>query len=183
MGRRCERCRTELLAGLDPRGGEVVTAASYEGLVRRLILGLKYGDHHGVAEFLAEAIVCALRVHPAQADLVTWVPTTSARRRRRGVDHAELIARHVARRTKTRAVGMLVKIGDERQTGATRERRLGGVAVVVRRRVAGTRVLLVDDVVTTGASMRACRAALTAAGATSVACAAVARTPAFRTRR
>lgn len=183
IGRRCEACRAELLAGLDPLGGEVLTAVSYDGLVRRLVLGLKYGDHHGVADLLAEAIVSALLVHPVSADLVTWVPTTSGRRRRRGVDHAELIARHVARRTKLRAVWTLAKIGEERQTGATRARRLEGVAVAVRRRVVGERILLVDDVVTTGASMRACRAALSAAGAESVACAAVARTPAFRTRR
>lgn len=183
VARRCEACRAELLAGLDVRGGPIVTATSYDGLARRLVLGLKYRGHHGVAEILAESLVCALDVHPVVADLVTWVPTTGRRRHRRGVDHAELIARHVARRTGVRAVGTMVKLGEYRQTGATRERRLEGVLVEVRRRVAGARVLLVDDVVTTGASMRACRAALLAAGAASVACAAVARTPAFRPRR
>lgn len=183
VARACGACRAELLADVDPRGGPVITALDYDGLARRLVLGLKYRDHHGVADLLAEALVLALAAHPTSPDLVTWVPTTDRRRRRRGVDHAELIARRVARTIAVRAVGTMVKVGQDRQTGATRARRLGGVTVEVRRRIVGASVLLVDDVVTTGASMRACRSALLASGAASVACAAVARTPVFRTGR
>lgn len=180
----CERCRRALLDRLEPRAEAVITAVEYEGLARELILGLKYRHHRVTADALAEVLVAAIvALGGCDVDVVTWVPTTAARRRARGVDHAESIARRVARRLGVRSLDVLHKIGDSRQTGASRQRRLTGVVVATHRRVDGSRLLLVDDVVTTGASMRACRNALVESGARGVVCAAVARTPGLGARR
>jgi predicted amidophosphoribosyltransferase len=139
----------------------------YEGGGRRLVLALKYGNARPVVQALAGAM--ARRVRHERVDVVTWAPTSAVRRRRRGYDQAELLARAVAWRLGVPCRRLLHRLDDPRgpQTGRSRVERLDGPAFVARRRVRGA-VLVVDDVVTTGATLRAAEAALLAGGARSV---------------
>jgi predicted amidophosphoribosyltransferase len=120
----------------------------------------------------------ARRARRYDVDLVTWAPTSASRRRERSYDQAEVLARAVAWRLGVPCRRLLRRAdGSPPQTGRTREERLDdGPAFEARRRVRGT-VLLVDDVVTTGATLRAAEAALRAAGAEAVHCVAAAATP------
>jgi predicted amidophosphoribosyltransferase len=149
-------------------------ALLYAGAGRELVARLKYRNARSSLRFLAAAM--ASLVDPAMVDVVTWVPTTPARRRQRGFDHAQLLARAIARRTGRPCRPLLRRLPGPAQTGLPlAERRLG--PPIVARHHAPPRILLVDDVVTTGATASVAARALRAAGATHVQLVAAARTP------
>lgn len=147
--------------------------------VHRMIVELKYHNRRARAselgEILADAIVAAA---DGPFDVVTWAPTSSSRRRRRGFDQAEMIARDVARRMGVPVRALLRRRGVVAQTGRSRRERLSGPTFIAHRVARGLRVLVIDDVTTTGATLRATQRAFRTVGAELVACWAVAATPA-----
>jgi ComF family protein len=172
----CRRCRFALVAS-PPFVTEsgVVAATEFTGLVKDLIVGLKYRNRRRLAAHLAEQL--ARRLDPTQIDVVTWAPTSRGRANRRGYDQAELLARALAARWRKPCRRMLFRRHGSAQTGRTRSERLRGPEFASRALRRPPRVLVVDDVVTTGATLFAARSALLAAGARSVVLAAVAATP------
>jgi predicted amidophosphoribosyltransferase len=152
-------------------------ALVHDGDTRRLVLGLKYRNARAVAAELAPAV--ARSVHePGYLDVVTWAPTSARRVADRGYDPAELLAR---------AVGQLLGLPCRRllhrgrlstpQSGKDRRARLVGPEFVARPLWRAPRVLLIDDVTTTGATLRAAAEALVSAGAAEVQCLAAAAAP------
>lgn len=178
----CAACRAFVLRAPRPASSAFPAAAEYEGAVRRLVVALKYGRQAPVAAVLAEAVEAVASRHP-RADVVTWPPSDRRRIAARGIDHAPLLARRTAARLGLPARPLLARLDGTVQTGATRAQRLRGPRFVARRDLHGVRVLVVDDVVTTGATLRAARSALLAAGATGVTCVAVAATSPVGGRR
>jgi predicted amidophosphoribosyltransferase len=182
----CTTCRFALL-GPRPRPGThgVHAALPFTGRARRVVLGLKYRNRRQVARHLAGLVVNAVVVNGdhRDLDLVTWAPTSSERRRSRGFDQGELVARHVARQLGVPCRRLLVRSGPAvSQTGRSRVERLNGPEFVARPGLDGRRVIVVDDVVTTGATMRAAAAALRHAGADEPRLYAIASTPAGSAR-
>jgi predicted amidophosphoribosyltransferase len=170
----CSTCWSA--AGPPPRTAVVPAAVSYQGVGRRLLLGLKYGNGRTLARPLAARM--ATLVEPGSVDVVTWAPTSVRRSRRRGFDQAELLARAVAAELDVPCRRLLRRISRSRpQTGRTRAERRIGPAFVGRRQWGAVRVLVVDDVVTTGATLRAAERALRRAGAAEVLLLAGAATP------
>jgi ComF family protein len=185
----CGRCRLTLRRlPAEPvlLGGIPVWAAvSYEGAARDLVRALKYRGAARVAEAMAAAMAaCApedvLPRGSPRAALVP-VPLHPARLRRRGYDQAAMLAADLARRTGLPTAPVLQRAGAATpQVGRGRSARLAGISGTIRARArsaAPELAVLVDDVVTTGATLSACADALGRAGAGAVTAVAYARTP------
>ena len=158
-----------------------VNAASvFEGEVRTAIISLKYRNRRRLARPLAGILSSAILQEHAGCvpfDCVTWAPTTRSRRRQRGIDQSELIARHVASTLCIPARNLLKRMSRETQTHRTRHERLVGPVFRAHEAAVGQRILVVDDVTTTGATLHASRRAFHRIGAELVECWAVAATP------
>jgi len=177
----CTTCRFALL-GPRPRAARhgIHAAVPFTGRAREVVLGLKYRNRRQVARHLAGLVVNSIVANGDHRDLdvVTWAPTSPARRRARGFDQGELIAGYVARQLGVPSRRLLERCGvDHTQTGRTRRERLEGVSFRARPGRGGLNVLVVDDVVTTGATLDSARAALVASGVADVRLYAVASTP------
>jgi competence protein ComFC len=176
----CLRCSTRLRpapVAPPPTGIDAWWAPfAYEGIARELVARIKYRNVRAVVPWLAVAMADAVAAAAARPDVVTWAPTSPERRRHRGFDPAELLARAVARRLGVRCVGLLVRAPGPPQTGLPAEARRRGPRFGTRRR-APVSVLVVDDIATTGATMAAAASTLRAAGARIVVALTAARTP------
>ena len=154
----------------------------HEGGAAELVRAFKYGRVTAAVTPIADRMAQAAA--PAQAaDLVTWVPCSPTRRRERGFDPAELLARAVARRLRVRARRSLCRLDDEPQTARTLKGRLAGPRLAVRHGRPCGLVLVVDDVCTTGSTLQAAAAALRAGGAGAVVAAVATVAPAARRQR
>ncbi len=151
------------------------------GPARDLVHALKFRDVPPVAALMAAHIVHALPAGLAVGgEVLVPVPAHPARRRRRGYDHADVLARAIARRTGRTVAPVLTRSGSPgaRQRGAGRADRLSGEALTIGARgPAPARCVLVDDVRTTGATLRACALVLRGAGARRVRAVAYAQAP------
>jgi len=180
-GRRCRGCWLPLpgpsCRACEERPPAFSTLRSvfrYEGEVRRLVHAFKFGGQSVLGRPLAALLVDAWRGWGMDADVAVPVPLTAARARLRGYNQALLLAREVARGIGVRPAEALRRTGraapQATSAGAEERRRnvAGAFAVRDGAAVAGRKVLLVDDVATTGATLNACAEALLAAGAARV---------------
>jgi predicted amidophosphoribosyltransferase len=147
----------------------------YDGAGRELVARLKYRNARSSLRWLGDAM--ASLVDARAVDIVTWAPTTASRRRARGFDQGELLARAVARHLRRPCRGILRRGPGPAQTGrSATARRSGGVALATDHVPQGVRVLVVDDVLTTGSTLASAARVLRAAGAQEVSAVVAART-------
>ena len=150
---------------------KVVSAVPYSEKFRRALHRLKFQNRRWIARPMGRVTA---RVLPAdfKADAVTYVPLSKRSRRNRGYDQSELLARAIAQAAGLPCVAALEKTREtEEQHKLPRARRAANVENAYRaaaEKAAGKRLLLVDDIVTTGATLRVCAQALYAAGALEV---------------
>ena len=137
---------------------------AYDGPTRQVVAGLKYGNHRDAVGVLGAAMA---QLVTAPVDVVTWAPTSAARRRQRGYDQARALAVAVARALGVRCSPALRRTGGGSQTGLDRAHRLEGPRYECPR-PPGRRALLVDDVRTTGATLSAAGDALVGSGVSEV---------------
>ena len=185
----CEDCR-QLLAkrwagpGLQPTGGHFLGAAYayyYGGPAGGLVRNLKYRGVTRLAPGMGRAMARAFEgIQPTGADCVVPVPMHKKRLRKRGFNHAALLAHEAGDRLGLPTIDALERVRNTRQQArlpdAKRRVNMEG-AIALAGDVKGRRVILVDDVCTTGATANACAKALLGGGAEAVylLCFAVAR--------
>ncbi len=150
-----------------------VYAATYydNESVRKLLYLAKYGRAIAGAQSMADCIVPILQGVPDCAVLAP-VPTASSRVRQRGYDQSVLLAREIGARTGRPVAQFLARLGQAHQVGAGRAERINHLQGAFRplhtRSIRGAHVVLVDDVLTTGATLETAARALKAAGAAQV---------------
>ena len=154
--------------------GELVVACAFEGPVRRAVHALKYRGARNHASLLADLLARAVALSLGGVDVLVPVPLAAGRRRTRGFNQSELIARGVGARLDLPVAADLVARARETDSqvslgaAARRENVEGAFRCPDGASVVGRYVALVDDVTTTGATLRACAEPLVAAGAASV---------------
>lgn len=152
----------------------------YEGDVRSSILRYKFGGTRGYSEAYGRLLAMKLLSEEVSFDVLTWVPISAKRKRTRGYDQVELIARSLARELDVTPIPTLRKVrNNPAQSGLgdvyhRRANVLGAYRCICPETVAGKRVLILDDVITTGATAGECARVLLTAGASQVSCAAIA---------
>jgi predicted amidophosphoribosyltransferase len=157
-----------------PGLGSCAGLLRYDGAGRRLVVAIKYRNSRALVGRLGQRL--AQQVAAVPFDVVTWAPTSAERRRERGFDHAELLARAVARAARVPCHRLLARDGGPAQTGRSAPERHAGPHFSATGG-GGRAVLLVDDVTTTGATLSAAARALRAGGARAVDGAVLAVTP------
>ena len=153
----------------------------YEGNVRRSLLRYKFYGARGFAQGYGRLLAMKLlQLHPEGFDCLTWVPVSPLRKLRRGYDQVELLAKAVGRELGMEPVPLLKKVRHNRpQSGIVdpAQRRgnvLGVYREMNRELISGKRILLLDDILTTGATAGEASRVLLTNGAKEVHCAAIA---------
>jgi len=163
-----------------PQGGTVVWGV-YDGVLRRTVLALKHHGHDELARGLGWRLAARIVLAPwsGEIDAVVAVPSHGLRQFRRGWSAAGLLAREVAAALGQPLIPALLRHGLRRQTGRTRaqRRRLPRGSFSARRLARHRTLLLVDDVCTTGTTLRRAAETLIGAGADAVYCATLAHAP------
>lgn len=172
--RTCHDCRgtTPLVA--------VAALTAYRGAGKELVGRLKFQYARTAADEMAELMAARFAsVLAVPGTALVPVPTASRRVRQRGYDQAVLLARALAKRSPARCELALVRHGQSQQHGASRRARVSGAGrhYTLRRstRLFGRPVILIDDVLTTGATFESAATALNDAGASRITALAFAR--------
>ena len=175
----CPDCAAELelrradasVAGAYP----AYSAYEYSGLAAKLVQRYKYGGDKWLCAFMADAIIES--VDMSEVDAVCHVPLHDRRRKSRGFDQASELAQSIAAQTGKPYISALRRVRNTptqtKLNAQQRQQNMRG-AFEIFQPVSG-RVLLIDDVLTTGATAAECAAALVAAGAKAVTVATFAR--------
>lgn len=144
----------------------------YDGEAKSLIYAMKFGGKRYLAATIGAMMVDEFIKRRMSADIAVYVPMTGTEEKKRGFNQSELLAREVADRLNMPLLPALVKIKEtsaqKQLTGKEREDNLDGAFVCTFNQVKGRRMLLIDDVFTTGATANACSKALLKAGAKDV---------------
>ena len=184
----CKSCRTAL--PLTPKGAQVqkfpfisacVSPLYYTGDVRESLLRYKFGSLSAYAEVYASFMAKCIDENQISCDIITWVPLSRKRLRKRGYDQARLLAEELSRISGIGCCRLLKKTrNNPAQSGTgSAEKRRANVSGVYRaadgEKIKGKSILLVDDIVTTGATLSECGRVLMSAGAREVKAVTVAR--------
>jgi predicted amidophosphoribosyltransferase len=158
-----------------PAADWTLAAADYDGTARAMVTGLKFGGRLALAGPMAAAIAAAAG-HRLDRLTVVPVPPAPRRRRHRGFDPAQELAAALCRQTGLPLRRCLGRADGPRQVGRARHERLASPPLISPTHPTPERSLLIDDVVTTGATLTACTTTLRAAGAAEVGAVTFART-------
>ena len=181
----CSQCRRETencdSANVKlPHLAQWISLWYYEGDVRKSILRFKFYGQRSYAKNYGSLLADKLLSEDIRFDVLTWVPVSRLRKFRRGYDQVQLIAQALGAEMEVVPVDTLKKLRNNRpQSGlgnASRRRAnvLGIYRCIDPEVVMGRRVLLLDDVLTTGATAGECARVLLTAGAKAVICATIA---------
>ena len=164
----CERC-----VGLEPRIDSIRAPYRYLGAVRHMAHELKYRNLRAAAPTLGGLMADYLLSNPVPADVIVPVPLHSRRERQRGYNQSLLLAREIGKCFGTEVDGALLRRSKntppqvEMESPEDRRANMSD-SFRCEASLEGRKVLLVDDIVTTGSTMFACADALKDAGAASV---------------
>lgn len=171
----CTVCQAALPPSTNVGNGatssDYMAVTSYRDVAKDVVHALKFGRARSAADCIARVMADRVALPPGPW-LVTHTPTAHSRVRLRGYDQAQLIAKRFARYQRLPYAPLLGRLGNTRQVGATRRERLEHAGTLFRVRheplVQNAKIILIDDVITTGSTMQAASQLLVDAGAQAV---------------
>lgn len=186
----CPRCQASMHVpekGSSRKGdfySGCVSALYYEGNAKEAIRRYKFYGAQAYSHIFGELVAeCIYEQYGEDYDILTWVPLSRDRKRKRGYDQTERIARNAAKRLCRQPVRTLRKkngVKPQSTSGSPAQRKAniaGAFRVIDPELVRGKRILLIDDIITSGSTLSECAKTLLLAGAEEVLCASLARTP------
>ncbi len=164
----CEDCKASL-----PAFDFARSVCSFAPPAQTLVHSLKFGGKTYLVDYISEEITALFMREGIRADIVIGIPMSEKERRRRGFNQAFLLAEKVAEKTGKPYAEVLQKVRETKRQAklgrrARRENLKGAFRVVDKSQVSGKRVLIVDDVLTTGATASEAAERLKKAGAKAV---------------
>ena len=185
----CDPCKNGISKNLKPYSqssyfDRAYSACLYEGALRELVHLFKYENRPGIAKTLAYFMVSFINENPditADIDAITFVPLENSRLRERGFNHSEALAYNIAKAFNIPLLDTLEKVKTTRlQNELSRDERLVNLKDAFRTKkdlqpLEDLKILLIDDVMTTGATLSECSKVLRQAGAKEVRCFTLAR--------
>ena len=185
----CPECQKELPWLLDNRAERKVdltegclSPLAYRGKVPEAVHRYKFGGRQSYGRTFGVLMSQCLQDHDRTSfDLVTWAPLSRKRLRERGFDQAEILARGIGDQLSIPVVSLLEKVrhtqpqSDLKEESSRRANALNAYRIKADREISGKSVLLVDDIVTSGATLSECARILLQSGVKSVYCLALAQ--------
>lgn len=163
----CNRCQYERGAFDKNR-----SPLAYDGDAKKMIYALKFGKKKYLAETLGALMADTFVSEKMEADIIVFMPMTSEEEKKRGFNQSELLANEVGKRLDIPVLPALVKIKDTKAQkelrGKERAKNLEGAFACIFEQVKKRKILLVDDIFTTGATANECASVLIKAGARGV---------------
>ncbi len=186
----CEKCCNEISCInavkciYIPSAGETISCAVpyiYKDKIRQSIINFKFYGQKQFADFYAEKMAEHILKNFSHLhfDVITSVPISDKRRKLRGYNQSELLARAAAKQLNLPYREYLIKTTDNKEQHKLSEKQRqinvkGVYKLISEGQIVGKRILLIDDIVTTGATLRECAAVLFQNGAGDITCAAIA---------
>ena len=163
-----------------PFVAELTAVWYYKGDVRNSLLRYKFYNARNYAPAYGRLLAMKLLQNNAQFDILTWVPISRTRKWRRGYDQVALIAEEVGKELGIKPIPTLKKVRNAppqssiSDASARRANILGAYHTLHPDQIRNKRILILDDIITTGATSSECAKTLLVSGASEVICAAVA---------
>ncbi|MCY6369801.1 ComF family protein [Clostridium ganghwense] len=149
------------------------SSAYYSGIIKELIINLKYKNDFKAGEVLVQYMVDTIRKQNIKFDVITYVPSTKKSIKKRGYNQSKYLARTISYKIDTKSLEFLVKFNNTKdQIGLNGEERWKNLKDSFKciniKYLKNKRILLVDDVITTGATSFYCAKAMLRSGASEV---------------
>lgn len=175
----CYRCKKPSLGGLTCSKCAKKTAVSalwvvsgYSGLAKDLVVYMKYHPSASTASEIGDLMATRLPFLEKDQTIIAHIPTTASRRRERGFDQASVMTKQISKISGIRSAPILRRLTKSHQVGSGKKARLEHMHEGFRTKnthlFAGKTVLLVDDVLTTGATLESSARTIKQAGAKKV---------------
>lgn len=175
--RLCRRCIEIINAPPSPvflrhNNIQVYYYGLYKENLRDFIIAYKYHNHHSLSKEFSQMLYNTIQTHQLDFDIIAYVPATKSAKKKRGYDHMRLIAKALSKMTNVPCVDTLTTVRDTDQlTTQDRQEAVKGKFKILDEKahlISGKRILLIDDVYTTGSTMKETYNILKSSGADTV---------------
>lgn len=167
----CPMCKGKIQRAKDI--SEVISYGYYSGVLKKLVLEFKYNKNFAAGSLLAEFLCEVISENNIGIDVIVFVPSSKKALRERGFNQCEYLAKEISKRLKIDLCEDMIKVKNTKeQKLLSKEERykniVGAFALKSERNIKNKRILLIDDVITTGATLHECEKILKLNGATSI---------------
>lgn len=167
----CPTCNTSIKRCI--REGNIISYGHYKGALKKLLLEFKYKKNFTAGRVLADYIYKLIKENNIDAEVILFIPSSKKALKERGFNQCEFLAKEISKKLEIKIYRDIIKVKNiKEQKTLSKEDRVKNVRDAFKIRdksnVKGKKIILLDDVVTTGATIYECEKILKEAGATSI---------------